>query len=29
VSEIEGVSDARWAYFRDAEGNLFELVERR
>jgi predicted enzyme related to lactoylglutathione lyase len=28
VSEIEGVSDARWAYFRDAEGNLFELVQR-
>ena len=28
VSEIEGGSDARWAYFRDAEGNLFELVER-
>ena len=26
VSEIEGGSDARWAYFKDAEGNLFELV---
>lgn len=28
VSEIEGGADARWAYFKDAEGNLFELVER-
>ena len=30
VSEIEGGVDARqyWAYFKDAEGNLFEVVER-
>ncbi len=30
VTEIEGGSESRqyWAYFRDAEGNLFELVQR-
>ena len=28
VSDIDGGPDARWAYFKDAEGNLFELVER-
>jgi catechol 2,3-dioxygenase-like lactoylglutathione lyase family enzyme len=28
VSEIEGGSGDRWAYFKDADGNLFELVER-
>jgi catechol 2,3-dioxygenase-like lactoylglutathione lyase family enzyme len=30
VTEIEGGPDAKqyWAYFKDAEGNLFELVQR-
>ncbi len=30
VTEIEGGPQSRqyWAYFKDAEGNLFELVER-
>jgi catechol 2,3-dioxygenase-like lactoylglutathione lyase family enzyme len=30
VTEIEGGPQARqyWAYFKDAEGNLFELVQR-
>lgn len=30
MSEIEGGPDARqyWAYFKDAEGNLFEVVQR-
>ena len=30
VSEIEGGADAHqyWAYFKDAEGNLFEVVQR-
>ena len=27
VSEIEGGPDQHWAYFKDGEGNLFELVE--
>jgi catechol 2,3-dioxygenase-like lactoylglutathione lyase family enzyme len=27
VSEIEGGPDQHWAYFKDAEGNLFEIVE--
>ena len=27
VSEIEGDSEQSWAYFRDGEGNLFELVK--
>jgi catechol 2,3-dioxygenase-like lactoylglutathione lyase family enzyme len=31
VSELEGSASAsgRWCYFRDAEGNVFELKERR
>ena len=31
VSGIEGDADAggRWCYFRDAEGNIFEIKERR
>jgi len=31
VSEIEGDAAAggRWCYFRDAEGNIFEIKERR
>jgi catechol 2,3-dioxygenase-like lactoylglutathione lyase family enzyme len=31
VTEIEGGPDDRqyWAYFKDAEGNLFEVVQRR
>jgi catechol 2,3-dioxygenase-like lactoylglutathione lyase family enzyme len=31
VSEIEGgdSDSGRWCYFRDAEGNVFELKERR
>jgi predicted enzyme related to lactoylglutathione lyase len=31
VSGIEGDGDAggRWCYFRDAEGNIFEIKERR
>lgn len=31
VSDIEGAEDddARWAYFRDPEGNVFEITERR
>jgi len=31
VSDLEGSSAAggRWCYFRDAEGNVFELKERR
>lgn len=30
VSGIEGASDdvSRWAYFRDPEGNVFEITER-
>ena len=30
VTDIEGGPEARqyWAYFKDAEGNLFELVQR-
>jgi len=28
VGEVDGAGGAHWAYFRDAEGNLFELVER-
>ena len=30
VTDIEGGPDARqyWAYFKDAEGNLFEVVQR-
>jgi hypothetical protein len=30
VTEIEGGPDTRqhWAYFKDAEGNLFEVVQR-
>jgi catechol 2,3-dioxygenase-like lactoylglutathione lyase family enzyme len=30
ITEIEGGSQSRqyWAYFKDAEGNLFELVQR-
>lgn len=29
VSDVEGPSDGQiWAYFRDGEGNLFELVQR-
>jgi catechol 2,3-dioxygenase-like lactoylglutathione lyase family enzyme len=30
LTEIEGGPDARqlWAYFKDAEGNLFEVVQR-
>ena len=30
VTDIEGGPDARqyWAYFKDAEGNLFEIVQR-
>lgn len=28
VSEVEGGPDQHWAYFKDAEGNLFEIVER-
>lgn len=30
VTDIQGGPDARqhWAYFKDAEGNLFEIVER-
>lgn len=30
MTDIEGGPDARqyWAYFEDAEGNLFEIVER-
>lgn len=30
VTDIEGGPDARqyWAYFQDAEGNLFEIVQR-
>jgi predicted enzyme related to lactoylglutathione lyase len=27
ISDIEG-SDGRWAYFRDPEGNVFEIKER-
>ncbi|HEY1331588.1 MAG TPA: VOC family protein [Actinomycetota bacterium] len=27
VSDVKG-SDSRWAYFRDAEGNVFEITER-
>jgi predicted enzyme related to lactoylglutathione lyase len=31
VSDLEGSASAsgRWCYFRDAEGNVFELKERR
>lgn len=31
ISDLEGNSAAggRWCYFRDAEGNVFELKERR
>lgn len=29
VSEVEGAGGDYWAYFRDAEGNLFEVVQRR
>lgn len=31
VSGIEGdaAADGRWCYFRDAEGNIFEIKERR
>jgi predicted enzyme related to lactoylglutathione lyase len=31
VTEIEGDAQAggRWCYFRDAEGNIFEIKERR
>jgi extradiol dioxygenase family protein len=31
VSELEGsaADGGRWCYFRDAEGNVFELKERR
>lgn len=29
VSEVEGGGGDYWAYFRDAEGNLFEVVQRR
>ena len=30
ITEIEGGPQSRqyWAYFKDAEGNLFELVQR-
>jgi catechol 2,3-dioxygenase-like lactoylglutathione lyase family enzyme len=28
VGDVDGGGGAHWAYFRDAEGNLFELVER-
>ncbi len=28
VSEIEGNAGDYWAYFKDAEGNLFEIVQR-
>lgn len=28
VSEVEGGPDQHWAYFKDAEGNLFEIVEQ-
>ena len=30
VTDIEGGADAKqyWAYFKDAEGNLFEIVQR-
>lgn len=28
VGEIEGGPDEYWAYFRDADGNLFEIVQR-
>jgi len=31
VSEVEGdaASGGRWCYFRDPEGNIFEIKERR
>jgi predicted enzyme related to lactoylglutathione lyase len=29
VSDLEGSAGSRWCYFRDAEGNVFELKERR
>jgi len=28
VSEIDGAFGQHWAYFKDADGNLFEIVER-
>jgi catechol 2,3-dioxygenase-like lactoylglutathione lyase family enzyme len=28
IPEIEG-GDNRWAYFRDPEGNVFEITQRR
>jgi catechol 2,3-dioxygenase-like lactoylglutathione lyase family enzyme len=28
ASEVEGDAGGHWAYFRDAEGNLFEIVEQ-
>jgi predicted enzyme related to lactoylglutathione lyase len=28
ISDIEG-SDNRWAYFRDPEGNVFEITQRQ
>jgi len=29
VSDIDSAFGQRWAYFKDADGNLFEIVERR
>lgn len=31
ISDVEGTAEAGgwWCYFRDAEGNVFELKERR
>ncbi len=28
VTDVKGADDARWAYFRDPEGNVFEITER-
>ena len=28
ITEILGGDDARWAYFRDPEGNVFEITQR-
>jgi catechol 2,3-dioxygenase-like lactoylglutathione lyase family enzyme len=28
ITDILGAEEARWAYFRDPEGNVFEITER-
>jgi predicted enzyme related to lactoylglutathione lyase len=28
ITEILGDEEARWAYFRDPEGNVFEIIQR-